>query len=119
MGAFAPALVPGRASRPKSASGRYKRAQEQRAVTRRGTYRCNQPRGVDAGFLSCAPTVPSRPTECEINLPARAWPYAVLTLNSKNIESSTSSKPTLRSVREVLASDLHSDRNIGEPQARR
>jgi len=29
-GRFAPALVPGRASRPKSASGRYKRAQEQR-----------------------------------------------------------------------------------------
>ena len=32
------------------------------AVTRRGTYRCNQPRGIRAGFLSCAATAPSRPT---------------------------------------------------------
>ena len=27
-----------------------------------GTYRCSPPRGVRAGFLSCATTVPSRPT---------------------------------------------------------
>jgi len=31
------------------------------AVTRRGTYRCHQPHGVRAGFLSCAATVPLRP----------------------------------------------------------
>ena len=32
------------------------------AVARLGTYRCNEPRGVCAGFLSCAATQPLRPT---------------------------------------------------------
>jgi hypothetical protein len=32
------------------------------AVARLGTYRCHQPRGVRAGFLSCAATQPSRLT---------------------------------------------------------
>jgi hypothetical protein len=44
------------------------------AVTRRGTYRCNQPRGVRAGFLSCAPTAPLRPTAVREHLHVRAWP---------------------------------------------
>jgi len=61
IGAFAPASSLG-ARLGQNQLQDVQKAQEQRAVTRRGTYRCNQPRGVDAGFLSCAPTVPSRPT---------------------------------------------------------
>jgi len=50
-----------RPSWPKSPSGRQERARAA-AVTRRGTYRCNQPRGVRAGVFSYWATVPSRPT---------------------------------------------------------
>jgi hypothetical protein len=41
-------------------------------VTRRRTYRCNQPRGVRGGFPSCAPTVPSA-TDGSVSAFARAY----------------------------------------------
>jgi hypothetical protein len=81
-----------------------KRAKAAAVTPRWPPYRCNQPRGVRAGLLSCAATLPCDRRQGEISLPARAWAFAVLRLNSKNNRVvNVVARPTLRSVREALA----------------
>jgi hypothetical protein len=57
--------------------------------------------------------------QCEINLLARTWPYAVLNLNSlcNRVVTSSQSRHFVQSAR-CLRRDSHGDRNIGEPQRR-
>ena len=70
-----------------------------------GTYRCSPPRGVRAGFLSCAATEPSRPTAVGDQF-ARAC-LAICRFQSHNSKNNrvvnVVARPTFRSVREVLA----------------